>query len=118
MNKTRLPPREDLNRTIRARTRTVIRRQNVVISAIARRVGKSPSTVKNWTSGPNEMKLADAARFCVAYGVSLDWLAGIERDTVHNPSDTEVEILGAPRVAGYRPRRSQQCTLDDNSMAD
>lgn len=58
------------------------RRRGVGKSELAREIGSHPNRVRDWERGERIPGLAQARELALALGVSLDWLAGIERCAV------------------------------------
>lgn len=82
----------------------LMQRENLSISAAARKCGCSPSTLTDWRAGRYTPKADKLKKFAEAFGVSIEYLmTGIE--TQSEPlSDNERELLRLFRSLPYASR--------------
>jgi transcriptional regulator with XRE-family HTH domain len=101
-------------RTVDSTTMTVGRKiahllldADMSAAQLARVVGVSGAAVSRWVSGENNMRLEEARRVAIAFGVSLDWLSDPDADypPLAQPRPIGGAVLDPPPMREVSPAR-------------
>jgi ribosome-binding protein aMBF1 (putative translation factor) len=74
------------------RIRSELQRQERPIAYLARRLGKSQSTVSRWLSGEHNITAANLKRIAEILGVSVAWLMGEDRNGGRSSRPTVITV--------------------------
>ena len=82
----------------------LMQRENLSISAAARKCGCSPSTLTDWRAGRYTPKADKLKRFAEAFGVSIEYLMTGSETPSEPLSDDERKLLRLFRSLSYTSR--------------
>lgn len=63
----------------RERLKAIMEERGMTQTAVAKAIGVLQLTVSNWVTGKHEPSAYNIVAMCVLFGVSADWLLGMDR---------------------------------------